>query len=207
MTAQLTPTRTSKAAVQGEAPAETTRTTTSRRRLLVVVDQPCTARELCASVRGYIGADRVDALVIAPTHGSPDTQWYVDDDAARADATHRLRACVACLADDGIRADGQLSDPDPVQAIADALYEFPADEILIVTAPQRPSNWLHQNVIDRARRSFDQPIAHVEMPTTSSRRSACDWAEIERYASAIADELDDGAATAGTATTAVGEKA
>jgi menaquinone-dependent protoporphyrinogen oxidase len=34
-----------------------------------------------------------------------------------------------------------------------------------------------------------------------------DWAEIERYASAIADELDDGAATAGTATTAVGEEA
>jgi GABA permease len=150
----------------------TPRSTTSRRRLLVVVDQPCTAPELCASVRGYVGAERVDALVIAPSHGSADTQWYVDDDAARADATHRLRACVACLAGDGIRASGQLSDPDPVQAIADALHEFPADEILIVTAPQRPSNWLHRNIIDRARGRFDQPIAHVVMPTTPSRRSA-----------------------------------
>jgi len=172
MTALLTPTRTSKAAVQGEAAAETPRSTASRRRLLVVVDQPCTAPELCASVRGYVGADRVDALVIAPAHGSRDTQWYVDEDAARADATHRLRACVACLAGDGICASGQLSDPDPVQAIADALHEFPADEILIVTAPHRPSHWLHQNVIDRARRSFEQPIAHVVMPTTPSRRSA-----------------------------------
>jgi hypothetical protein len=172
MTALLTPTRTSKAAVQGEASAETSQTTTSHRRVLVVVDQPCTAPELCASVRGYVGADRVDALVIAPAHGSPDTQWYVDEDAARADATHRLRACVACLAGDGIRADGQLSDPDPVQAIADALHEFPADEILIVTAPQRPSNWLRQNVIDLARRRFEQPVAHVAMPTTPSRRSA-----------------------------------
>jgi hypothetical protein len=149
-----------------------TRTSASHRRVLVVVNQPCTAPELCASVRGYVGADRVDALVIAPAHGSPDTQWYVDEDAARADATHRLRACVACLADDGIRADGRLSDPDPVQAIADALYEFPADEILIVTAPQRPSNWLHKSVIDRARRRFEQPIAHVVMPAASSRRSA-----------------------------------
>lgn len=171
MTALLTPTR-STAAAESETQAETPRTTTSRRRLLVVVDQPCTAPELCASVREYVGADRVDALVIAPTHGSPDTQWYVDEDAARADATHRLRACVACLAGDGIRASGQLSDPNPVQAIADALHEFPADEILIVTAPQRPSNWLHQNVIDRARRRFEQPIAHVVMPTTPSRRSA-----------------------------------
>jgi GABA permease len=172
MTELLTPTLSSKPAAEREAQAETPRSTTSRRRLLVVVDQPCTAPELCASVRGYVGADRVDALVIAPAHGSPDTQWYVDEDAARADATHRLRACVACLADDGIRADGQLSDPDPVQAIADALHEFPAEEILIVTAPQRPSNWLHQNVIDRARRRFEQPIAHVVMPTPPSRRRA-----------------------------------
>jgi hypothetical protein len=172
MTALFTPTRTSKAAVQGEAAAETPLNVASRRRVLVVADQPCTAPELCASVRAYVGADRVDALVIAPAHGSPDTQWYVDEDAARADAIHRLRACVACLADTGIRADGQLSDPEPVQAITDALHEFPADEILIVTAPQRPSNWLHQSVIDRARRMFEQPIAHVVMPRGPSRRSA-----------------------------------
>ena len=152
--------------------SETPRTDASRRRVLVVVDQPCTAPDLCASVRGYIGADRVDALVIAPAHGSPDTQWYVDEEAARADASHRLRACVACLAHDGIRARGHLSDPDPVQAIADALHEFPADEILIVGAPQRPSNWLRKNVVDRARRRFEQPIAHVVMPAAPATRSA-----------------------------------
>lgn len=172
MTAPLTTARSSKAAAESEAPAATPRSATSRRRLLVVVDQPCTAPELCASVRGYVGADRVDALVIAPAHGSPETQWYVDEDAARADATHRLRACIACLTGEGIRASGRLSDPDPVQAIADALYEFPADEIVIVTAPQQHSSWLHQNVIDRARRRFEQPIAHVAMPNPPSGRSA-----------------------------------
>jgi hypothetical protein len=172
MTALLTPARRGNAAV-GAAQTETPPGTTgSCRRVLVVVDQPCTAPELCASVRGHVGADRVEALVIAPAHGLPDTRWYVDMDAARADATHRLRACVACLAADGIRASGQLSDPDPVQAIADALYEFPADEILIVTAPQRPSSWLHRNAIDRARRRFEQPIAHVVMPTPPMRRNA-----------------------------------
>ena len=157
MTALLTPTRSDT--------AQTARSATSPRRVLVVVDQPCTAPELCASVRGYVAADRIEALVIAPAHGSPETQWYVDEDAARADAIHRLRACVACLARDGIRATGQLSDPDPVQAIADALHEFPADEILLISAPQRPSSWLRQNVIDRARRSFEPPIRHVVMPS------------------------------------------
>jgi hypothetical protein len=53
-----------------------------------------------------------------------------------------------------------------VQAIADALHDFPADEILLITPPPRPSTWLHLNVIDRARRSFQQPIKHIVMPKT-----------------------------------------
>ena len=143
----------------------------SRRRVLVVADDACTSPDLCASVRAATGNEPIEVLVIAPAHGSPATQWYVDEDAARADATHRLRACAACLTRDGIHTHVQLADPDPVQAIADALHHFAADEILLVTAPQRPSTWLHQNVIDRARRSFQQPIEHVVMPKTPVGRS------------------------------------
>jgi RNA polymerase sigma factor (sigma-70 family) len=62
-------------------------------------------------------------------------------------------------------AHGQL------HAIADALHEFPADEILLVTAPQRPSRWLRPNVIDRARQAFREPITHVVMPARSERRA------------------------------------
>jgi hypothetical protein len=142
----------------------------SSRRVLVVVDGACMAPDLCASVRAATGSQPIEALVIAPAHGSTATQWYVDEDAARADATHRLRACAACLTRDGIHTRVQLADPDPVGAIADALHDFPADEILLVTAPRRPSTWLHPSVIDRARRSFRQPIEHVVMPTTTPVR-------------------------------------
>lgn len=144
---------------------------TSPRRVLVVVDDACTSPDVCASVRAVTGDEPIEALVIAPAHGSTATQWYVDEDAARADATHRLRACAAWLTHDGIDTRVQLADPDPVLAIADALHDFPADEILLVTAPQRPSTWLHPNVIDRARRSFRQRIEHVVTPTTPSVRS------------------------------------
>jgi len=58
-----------------------------------------------------------------------------------------------------------------VQAITDALKEFPADEILIITAPQRPSTWLRQNAVERARRSFELPIEHLVIPATPVRRS------------------------------------
>jgi GABA permease len=145
------------------------RSRTSSRRVLVVADDACTTPELCASLRAFAGDTPIEALVIAPAHGTTATQWYVDEDAARADATHRLRTCVNCLVRDGIRVSGELSVPDPIQAIADALHEFPAAEILLVTAPQRPSRWLRQNVIDRARRAFLQPITHIVMPAASER--------------------------------------
>lgn len=144
---------------------------TLRHRVLVVVDEACMSSDLCAGVREHAGSGPIEALVIAPAHGSAATRWYVDEDAARAEATRRLRASVACLAGGDIRAEGRLADPDPVQAIADALHDFPADEILIITAPQRPSTWLHQNMIDRARRSVQQPIEHLVMPATPIRRS------------------------------------
>jgi len=143
----------------------------SLRRVLLVIDEPCTAPDLCASVRTYAGEEPIEALVIAPTHGSAATQWYVDEEAARADATHRLRACAARLSQDGISAQTRLADSDPVRAIADALHDFAADEILIVTGPQRPSTWLRPNVIDHVRRSFDLPIEHVVMPTPNRGRS------------------------------------
>ena len=141
-----------------------TRCGTASRRVLVVVDDACTAPELCAAVRAYADGRPIDALVLGPAHGTRATQWYVDEEAARAEAVHRVRTCIACLAREDVHARGELGDPDPVQAIADALSGFAADEILLVTAPQRPSRWLHQNVLDRARRAFPQPITHVVMP-------------------------------------------
>ena len=152
-------------------PRSTPSSSTSRRRVLVVVDSPYTSPELCASVRTATHGDPIEALVIAPAHGSAETQWYVDEDAARADATHRLRACLACLDSDGIRASGLLGDPDPVNAIGDALHDFAADEILLITAPQRPSTWLRTSVIDRVRRRFHQPIEHIIVsPATLTER-------------------------------------
>jgi hypothetical protein len=142
----------------------------ANRRILVVVDDACTAPELCASVRAFAGDSSVEALVVAPAHDTVSSQWYVDEEAARADATRRLRACVSCLARDGIRAGGELSDPDPIQGIADALHEFQADEILLVTAAQRPSRWLRHNVVDRAQYAFRQPVTHIAMPAASERK-------------------------------------
>jgi hypothetical protein len=162
--------------MRGSPVARTARPTSapergSTRRVLVVVDDACTGPELCASVRALATDMSIEAVVIAPAHGTASSQWYVDEDAARAEAAHRLRTCVDCLANRGIRVNGELSDPDPIQGIADALHTFDADEIVLVTAPQRPSRWLQQNAIDRARRAFRQPITYLFMPAAPEGRT------------------------------------
>lgn len=155
-------------------PAPTpTRTETQRvstgKRVLVVVDNTCTTPDFCASLRGFSAEQPTEALVIAPAHGGALADWYVDEDAARAEAMHRLRTCLRCLAHDGIRVRGQLGDPDPVQAIADALYAFDADEILLVTAPAERSGWLRPRVAERVQRRFAHPVHLVAMPKEAHR--------------------------------------
>lgn len=139
------------------------------RRVLVVVDDACTAPNVCTSVRAFAARRPIEALVVAPAHGASLEQWYVDDDAARAEATHRLRTCLNCLSQEGIQVRGRLGDADPVRAIADALYAFDADEILLVTASAHSSGWLRPSVLARVRRTFAKPVRHVVMPREETR--------------------------------------
>lgn len=144
--------------------------TATTRRVLVVVDDACTAPDLCTSVRVAAAGRPTEALVVAPAHGTSFAQWYVDEDAARAEATHRLRTCIRCLARDGIRVQGRLGDADPILAIADALHEFDAEEILLVTAARSPSRLFRSGVVAGVRRTFAQPVRVVAMPQAEERR-------------------------------------
>jgi hypothetical protein len=52
-----------------------------------------------------------------------------------------------------------VGDPDPLQAIEDALRAFPADELIIVTRPGSEAAWLDE---ERARES----LAPARLPVT-----------------------------------------
>lgn len=71
--------------------------------------------------------------VLAPTRVGP-LQWLAtDEDQARAEAAERASEAGSLLsAQAGVRADGEAGEPDPVQAVEDALRSFPADEIMLV---------------------------------------------------------------------------
>jgi hypothetical protein len=99
------------------------------------------------------GLPHGDVLVVAPATTSRLRRWLSDDDVARRRARERVDAFVQQLERRGIRADGRIGDGDPMQAIADALVTFAADEIVVAAAPGR-STELADEVAAQARRRF-----------------------------------------------------
>ena len=56
---------------------------------------------------------------------------------------------------------GRIGDADPLQAVADALHQFGAQEIVITTRPDGRPHWLAGDLVRRARRRFTQPISEL----------------------------------------------
>jgi hypothetical protein len=140
----------------------TERANLATRRILLVANQSLED----ATLRGVIGrlADgraRAEVLVVAPALNSRVRHWLSDEDEARRRAAHRLDESLERLRAAGIDAEGRIGDPDPLQAIGDALREFRAHEIVIATQGAGRSHWLTRDLVERARRHFAQPVVQA----------------------------------------------
>jgi nucleotide-binding universal stress UspA family protein len=102
-----------------------------------------------------------EVLVVAPALNSRLRHWLSDDGAARRNAEERAAACVDRLERAGIHANGCVGDADPLQAIADVLPTFAADEIVIAAYPER-SHGLAEELASRARDRFALPVLSAE---------------------------------------------
>ena len=132
------------------------------RRILYVAHQACGNPALCAEVRAHAAAG-AEVLVVAPVLVSPLHRWASDDDEDRELAQARLDESIACLDGDGLRVRGTLGDADPVQAIADALYGFPAEEIVVCLEEPERSRWFRKGVVERARDRFGVHVTELDV--------------------------------------------
>jgi hypothetical protein len=130
-------------------------------RILVIANETVGGEELLAILRRKAEGVESRVLVVSPALNSQVRTWASDEDGARAAAQSRLDASLAQLERDGIHAEGEVGDGDPLQAIEDALRTFGADEIVISTHPEGRSHWLERNVVGAARERFAVPITHV----------------------------------------------
>ena len=141
------------------------------RRILVVANETVEGRPLLERIKQLASASEGSSrvLVVSPALNSPLRHLASDEDAARAAAKERLDRSLGALERNGVRAEGQVGDGDPLQAIEDALRTFGADEVLISTHPEGRSNWLERGVVEHARERFAVPIHHVVVDLEQDR--------------------------------------
>ena len=131
------------------------------RRILVVANETVGGEELLSLLGTKAEGVAEEMLLVCPALNSRVRTWTSDEDPARAEAQSRLDRSLERLAEAGVSARGAIGDGDPLQALEDALREFPADEIVVSTHPPGRSHWLEQGVVEQARLRYDVPVTHV----------------------------------------------
>ncbi|HUP33228.1 MAG TPA: hypothetical protein VM184_09370 [Gaiellaceae bacterium] len=154
------------AAAGAEPPARRRVETAGAHRVLVVADEGCSGAALCRPLVADLMGAKAEVLVVSPALVSGVRYLDSDLDPARRAAQRRLDETVGALAAAGVTARGEIGSESPLEAIADALAVFAADEIVVATPPPERTNWLEQGVVERARELYTVPVAHlvVEAP-------------------------------------------
>lgn len=143
-----------------------------RRRILVVANETVAGGTLRQEIGYRSRGFNAEVRVVCPALTSRVHHWTSDEDEARAAAQRRLNHMVAQLLKEGIKADGDVGDGDPLQAIEDALRRFSADEVIISTHPHGRSYWLERDVVSRARERYRLPVTHVIVDIAHEGRAA-----------------------------------
>jgi nucleotide-binding universal stress UspA family protein len=132
------------------------------RRLLVVSTTPVEDEDLLRRVREHTGDHEAEVHVVAPAAQLSPLQWLAsDEDRAREEAAEVAREAKETVEPDAQEVEAEVGDSDPVQAIEDALREFPADEVIIVTRPGDEVSWLEGGAGEEAKRRFPVPVTHL----------------------------------------------
>ncbi len=127
--------------------------------ILVVANETLGGRELLDGVRDR-AADDVRFVLCVPQN-KPSAGLVIYDDAVFDAAQVRVDLALEVIRGMGIRAIGEVGDPDPYSATIDAVHEYRPEEIIISTYPETRSGWLRRDLIERVTEATGLPVAHV----------------------------------------------
>ena len=130
------------------------------RTYLIVANQTLASEALTDVIHARLADGPIRAIVVAPRErvGGLLTS---NETASHAAAQDRVDEIVARLQALGSEASGEVGDPDPVQAVKDAMREQPVDEIIVSTLPKGLSRWLGEDVPSRLRDAVGVPLTVV----------------------------------------------
>jgi hypothetical protein len=99
--------------------------------------------------------------VVAPALTGRLHSWVSDVDAEYREADDRMRMLVSGIDSAGPAVSGRVGDEDPLQAVADALVEFPADALIIGVHAVDDANWRERRFSKKVRERFALPVTEV----------------------------------------------
>jgi hypothetical protein len=130
------------------------------RSILVVANQTLGGEALTRRMRDATGAQPCRFhLAVPATPPSHMLAWSEGE--AHVIAQRRLDDALRRLGREGLTVTGEVADPSPLMAIADALRHDRYDEVILSTLPVGVSRWLHLDLPSRIRRRFGVPVSHV----------------------------------------------
>jgi len=134
--------------------------------LLVVVTTEVADANVNEFVRRSAGED-AEVRVVAPASGISRLDWLTKaEDDARADAGSLADRTAEAAPTTDVQA--EVDDSDPVKAIEDALREFPADEVLVISHLDDDASWLEAGSGKTAQTRFTLPIRLVTVAEDGS---------------------------------------
>jgi hypothetical protein len=136
------------------------------RRCLVLANQTLCGPRLLESIRRRVESGEHSFFVVVPATPlahmeRPTVGNGPPADHAYAVAAQRLFRAVDSIRELGATADGEVGDPDPLEAVRLALGRFSADEVLVSTLRLGLSRWLRADLPSRVERSCQLPVEHV----------------------------------------------
>jgi hypothetical protein len=129
------------------------------RTILVVANETLGGRPLLDAVRERASDDT--RFVLCVPISRPKSGLVVYNDSVFEAAQARVDLALEVIRSMGIRAIGEVGDPDPFTAILDAMGEYSPEEIIISTYPMARSGWLRRDLVDRVREATGVPVTHL----------------------------------------------
>ncbi len=143
--------------------------TNERVRLLVVAADEHVAEPLEREIERVANGRDPEVKIVAPALARTRFEHSAGAvDEGMSVAQTRLGRAEDRVAHDARIAAGTLTaeevgDADPILAIDDALANFHADELLLVTHSQGDGRWLEDDMFEQVRRRFAIPVTHFEI--------------------------------------------
>ena len=129
------------------------------RTILVVANETLGGQQLLDAIRQRAGDD-VRFILCVPQN-KPRAGLVVYADTVFDSAQVRVDLALEVVRAMGIRAIGEVGDPDPFTAALDAVREYRPEEIIVSTYPETRSGWLRRDLIERVHEATGLPVTHV----------------------------------------------